>query len=71
MRIEKIKQVKPDFKPSTGPTTTTMLGFKVGTRSFMLGTFYEGPFMDRRHGDELLAVESIVDKLVQFSNSDD
>jgi len=69
MKVEKIKQVKPDFGTACGPTTTTTLGFKVGTRSFILGTFYEGPHMDERHGKELDAVERIVDSLVHLSNA--
>ena len=64
--IRKIRQVRPEYNDSCGPSTSYTLGFMVGERSFILGTFYVGPYMEPEHGDEMKAVESIIDRIVSL-----
>ncbi len=71
MRIEKIKQLKPDFNEKTGPSESVTIGFKVGCRSFILGTSYAGPHMIDEHWEEFVEIEKIVDYLVDLTKKEE
>jgi hypothetical protein len=63
MKIEKIKQIKPDYHPSSGPATITTIGFKFGDLSFILGEVYEGQYGDPLHSEWLKRVDTMLSKL--------
>jgi hypothetical protein len=69
MKIKKIKATKPDFSDGGGPSETVTLGFSVGNRDFILGTYYFGPGMNTNHVQMFGEIEDLIDQIVGLSRT--
>lgn len=60
---EKIKQVRHEFYDGVGPAETTTLGIKYGDRSYILGTYYIGPYCNKGSEEEKKKTELFIDNI--------
>ena len=66
--MRKIKSVVHDFGTGSGPSTSTTLGFSHDGIDVLIGTFYEGPYMQNGVCEYMEKVEAIIDEIVAAVN---